>query len=95
MPLHADAIAELERAPGAFDLVVCDPPKLAPNRTAANKAMNRMRRVVTAAANGMSSVDRCDGATMNVPDFGTRSRPRTCTPNTTRASDTMTARQNA
>lgn len=51
--VEADALAELERAPGAFELVVCDPPKLAPNRTAANKAMNRMRRLSSAACRAL------------------------------------------
>jgi 23S rRNA (cytosine1962-C5)-methyltransferase len=52
--VEADALAELEKAPGAFELVVCDPPKLAPNRTAANKAMNRMRRLSAAACRALS-----------------------------------------
>jgi 23S rRNA (cytosine1962-C5)-methyltransferase len=51
--VEADALAELDKAPGAFDLVVCDPPKLAPNRTAANKAMNRMRRLSAAACRAL------------------------------------------
>jgi 23S rRNA (cytosine1962-C5)-methyltransferase len=54
--VEADALAELEKAAGAFDLVVCDPPKLAPNRAAANKAMNRMRRLSEAATRAL-----CDG----------------------------------
>jgi 23S rRNA (cytosine1962-C5)-methyltransferase len=54
--VEADALAELEKAPGAFELVVCDPPKLAPNRAAANKAMNRMRRLSEAATRAL-----CDG----------------------------------
>jgi 23S rRNA (cytosine1962-C5)-methyltransferase len=54
--VEADALAELEKAPGAFELVVCDPPKLAPNRAAANKAMNRMRRLSAAASRAL-----CDG----------------------------------
>jgi 23S rRNA (cytosine1962-C5)-methyltransferase len=51
--VEADALAELDKAPGAFDLVVCDPPKLAPNRTAANKAMTRMRRLSAAASRAL------------------------------------------
>ena len=47
--VKADALAELERSAGAFDLVVCDPPKLAPNRTAATKAIQTMRRLSAAA----------------------------------------------
>jgi 23S rRNA (cytosine1962-C5)-methyltransferase len=52
--LEADALGELERAPGAFDLVVCDPPKLAPNRTAAIKALSGMRRLCAAACRALS-----------------------------------------
>ncbi|HTV19322.1 MAG TPA: class I SAM-dependent rRNA methyltransferase [Polyangiaceae bacterium] len=52
--VEADALAELEKAGDAFDLVVCDPPKLAPNRSAANKAMNRMRRLCAAASRALS-----------------------------------------
>jgi 23S rRNA (cytosine1962-C5)-methyltransferase len=52
--VEADAITELERAPGAFDLVICDPPKLAPNRSAAVKAMNNMRRLSAAACRALS-----------------------------------------
>jgi 23S rRNA (cytosine1962-C5)-methyltransferase len=54
--VRADALAELEKAPGAFELVVCDPPKLAPNRTAATKAAIRMRRLSAAASRAV-----CDG----------------------------------
>jgi 23S rRNA (cytosine1962-C5)-methyltransferase len=54
--VEADALAELEKAAGAFELVVCDPPKLAPNRAAAHKAMNRMRRLSAAASRAL-----CDG----------------------------------
>jgi 23S rRNA (cytosine1962-C5)-methyltransferase len=52
--VEADALAALERAPGAFDLVICDPPKLAPNRSAAVKAMNNMRRLCAAACRALS-----------------------------------------
>jgi len=51
--VEADALAELERAPDAYDLVVCDPPKLAPNRNAATKAMHRMRRLCAAASRAL------------------------------------------
>ena len=40
-------------------------------------------RPVMKAANGMSRIDRCDGATMYAPSFGTRSFPTTRTRNTT------------
>ena len=56
--------------------------------------MNRSRRQVIEAANGMSSVDRCDGATTNTPVFGSRSRPRTRVPKSTRAIPVMTKCQN-
>jgi 23S rRNA (cytosine1962-C5)-methyltransferase len=52
--VEADALAELERAPGAFDLVICDPPKLAPKRSAAQKAMNGMRRLAAGACRALS-----------------------------------------
>jgi 23S rRNA (cytosine1962-C5)-methyltransferase len=52
--VEADALAELERAPGAFDLVILDPPKLAPKRSAAEKAMNGMRRLAAAACRALS-----------------------------------------
>jgi len=51
--VEADALVELEKGRGAFDLVVCDPPKLAPNRSAASKAMNRMRRLSAAASRAL------------------------------------------
>lgn len=52
--VEADALAELERAARGFDLVVCDPPKLAPNRSAASKAAGRMRRLSAAASRALS-----------------------------------------
>jgi hypothetical protein len=58
-------------------------------------AMNRMRRGVTEAENGMSRVERCEGARMKTPPFGSRSLPLTRTPNTARASATIIVRQNA
>ena len=54
--------------------------------------MNRIRRVVTNAANGMSRIDRCDGATMYAPDVGTCSVPTTRTRNTTRHSPSTIVR---
>ncbi len=42
-------------------------------------AMNRIRRLVTNAANGVSRFERWVGATMYAPDVGTFSVPRTCT----------------
>ncbi len=48
--VKADALSELERAPGHFDLVVCDPPKLAKNRHAATRAIQNMRRLCAAAS---------------------------------------------
>lgn len=51
--VETDALSELSRSPHAFDLVVCDPPKLAPNRTAASKAMNNMRRLSAAASGAL------------------------------------------
>jgi 23S rRNA (cytosine1962-C5)-methyltransferase len=65
--VKADAFAELERARGAFDLVVCDPPKLAPNRTAAHKAAQTMRRLSAAACaaltdGGLLVVSSCSAA---------------------------------
>jgi 23S rRNA (cytosine1962-C5)-methyltransferase len=52
--VEADALGELERAPGAFDLVICDPPKLAPNRSAAQKALSNMRRLSAAACRALT-----------------------------------------
>jgi 23S rRNA (cytosine1962-C5)-methyltransferase len=45
--VEADAPAELGRASG-FDLVVCDPPKLAPARGARQRAGDAMRRIAAA-----------------------------------------------
>ncbi|MCB9588302.1 MAG: class I SAM-dependent rRNA methyltransferase [Polyangiaceae bacterium] len=40
----------LEQAePESFDLVICDPPKLAPNRSAKNKALDAMRKLAQGA----------------------------------------------
>lgn len=65
--VRADALAELERAHGSFDVVVCDPPKLAPNRTAAGKAVQSMRRLSAAACRavrdgGLLVVSSCSAA---------------------------------
>jgi 23S rRNA (cytosine1962-C5)-methyltransferase len=46
--VEADAPAELARATG-FDLVVCDPPKLAPARGARQRAGDALRRIAAAA----------------------------------------------
>ena len=48
--VHGDALAELRGGSDAFDLVVCDPPKLAPARSARGKATDAMRRIAGAAA---------------------------------------------
>lgn len=48
--VRSDALAELRAARGSFDLVVCDPPKLAPQRSARGKAQEAMRRIARAAA---------------------------------------------
>jgi len=48
--VQGDALAELRAASDAFDLVVCDPPKLAPARSARGKALDAMRRIAGAAA---------------------------------------------
>jgi 23S rRNA (cytosine1962-C5)-methyltransferase len=46
--VEADAPAELARSSG-FDLVICDPPKLAPGRGARGRAGDAMRRIAAAA----------------------------------------------
>jgi len=48
---HEDAQSALTRAgrEGGFDLVVCDPPKLSPNRASRNKAFVSLRRIAGAA----------------------------------------------
>ncbi|HVZ31797.1 MAG TPA: class I SAM-dependent rRNA methyltransferase, partial [Polyangiaceae bacterium] len=43
--VEADALAELGRARAEFDLVLCDPPKLAPGRAARGRASEAMRRI--------------------------------------------------
>ncbi len=47
--VESDALAELGRAQGRFDLVICDPPKLAPSRSARGRAADVLRRVARAA----------------------------------------------
>ncbi len=51
--LQADAVAELGRSHAAFDLVVCDPPKLAPTRSARARGQNAMRRLAGAASSAV------------------------------------------
>ncbi|MBN2195049.1 MAG: class I SAM-dependent rRNA methyltransferase [Polyangiaceae bacterium] len=49
--VHGDAREELRRAGrrGGFDLVVCDPPKLAPNAAARKRALGYLREIAAAA----------------------------------------------
>jgi 23S rRNA (cytosine1962-C5)-methyltransferase len=51
--VQGDAFTELLRAPAAFDLVVCDPPKLAPTRAALSRAQTAMRRLAAAASSAV------------------------------------------
>ncbi len=51
-------------------------------------------REVTYAANGMSRIERCDGARMYAPLDGTRSLPTTRTRNTTLNTLSTTPRAN-
>jgi 23S rRNA (cytosine1962-C5)-methyltransferase len=51
--VQADALAELGRAHAAFDLVVCDPPKLAPTRSSKARGQNAMRRLAGAASSAV------------------------------------------
>jgi 23S rRNA (cytosine1962-C5)-methyltransferase len=48
---RGDAVEALNQAgrQGGFDLVICDPPKLAPSRASRNRALEVMRRLATAA----------------------------------------------
>jgi 23S rRNA (cytosine1962-C5)-methyltransferase len=48
---RADAYEALKRAgrAGGYDLVICDPPKLAPSRGSAGRALSSMRRLAAAA----------------------------------------------
>jgi 23S rRNA (cytosine1962-C5)-methyltransferase len=52
--VKADALSELERAEGRFELVVCDPPKLAKNRNAVDRAIQNMRRLTAAACRALT-----------------------------------------
>lgn len=52
--VKADASAELERAEERFDLVICDPPKLAPNRHAVERAIQSMRRLSASACRALN-----------------------------------------
>ncbi len=51
--VQADAQEELSRDQAAYDLVVCDPPKLAPSRGAAKRAQSIMRRLAAASCNAV------------------------------------------
>lgn len=51
--VKADALAELERHPGQLDLVICDPPKLAPQRSARAKAQSSLRRLSASACRAL------------------------------------------
>jgi 23S rRNA (cytosine1962-C5)-methyltransferase len=64
--VEADAPAELARLSG-FDLVICDPPKLAPGRGARGRASDAMRRIAAAAhratrAGGLVVLCSCSAA---------------------------------
>jgi 23S rRNA (cytosine1962-C5)-methyltransferase len=64
--VEADAPAELARLLG-FDLVICDPPKLAPGRGARGRASDAMRRIAAAAhratrAGGLVVLCSCSAA---------------------------------
>ncbi len=64
----SDALTWLEQQKGAdFNLVLCDPPKLAPSRGSLDKAMKIMRRLVSAACRatapeGLLIVSSCSSA---------------------------------
>jgi 23S rRNA (cytosine1962-C5)-methyltransferase len=65
--VRADALAELRRASDPYDLVVCDPPKLAPARSARAKALDAMRRIAGAASSacrdgGLLVLSSCSAA---------------------------------
>ncbi len=65
--LRGDALAELRAAPDGFDLVVCDPPKLAPARSARGRALDAMRRIAGAACSacregGLLVLSSCSAA---------------------------------
>jgi len=52
--VKADALSELERVEGGFELVICDPPKLAPNRNAVERAIQNMRRLAAGACRSLT-----------------------------------------
>lgn len=65
--VKADALAELRKASEPYDLVVCDPPKLAPARSARGRALDAMRRIAGAAASacrdgGLLVLSSCSAA---------------------------------
>ena len=47
--VEADAQQQLAREPGGYDVVVCDPPKLAPGRASRSRAGDAMRRIASGA----------------------------------------------
>jgi len=51
---RADAVEYMLAHPDAFDLVVADPPKLAPGRSARDKALRAFRRIAAAAAGAVA-----------------------------------------
>ena len=64
---RGDARHELDRAHGAYDLVVVDPPKLAPSRKAKPRAMKSMRKLAAAGARavqpgGLLVISSCSAA---------------------------------
>ena len=61
---QGDAVAVMEKlvqAGSQFDVVICDPPKLAPTRTSLDKAVNKYQRINSLA---MSLVNRTSGGLM-------------------------------
>lgn len=65
--VRGDAVAELGAAATAFDLVVCDPPKLAPARSARGRGQEAMRRIARAAVSacrdgGLVVLSSCSAA---------------------------------
>jgi 23S rRNA (cytosine1962-C5)-methyltransferase len=66
---RGDALEALEHAGrhGGYDLVVCDPPKLAPTRASQKRAMDSMRRLAAAGARatrrgGLLCISSCSAA---------------------------------
>lgn len=61
---QGDAVAVMEKliqAGAQFDMVICDPPKLAPTRTSLDKAVNKYQRINSLA---MSLVNKTSGGLM-------------------------------